>query len=50
VFLNQGEALVHSGKISHSGNKITKGKRYLLVVFINILVNVDPELKEYFLK
>lgn len=48
VFLNQGDALVHSGKIIHSGNKITKGKRYLLVVFINILVNVDPELKEYF--
>jgi hypothetical protein len=50
VFLNQGDVLVHSGKISHSGNKIIKGKRYLLVVFINILVNVDPELKEYFLK
>jgi hypothetical protein len=50
MFLNQGDAMVHSGKIIHSGKQITKGKRYVLIVFINTLVKVENDLKEYFLK
>jgi hypothetical protein len=46
TFLNQGDAIVHSGKILHSGNKITKGKRYVLIAFTNILVNVENDLKD----
>lgn len=33
---NQGDLLIHCGKIKHSGISITKGIRYLLVGFINI--------------
>lgn len=36
VFLNQGDAIIHSGKSSHSGLQITTGKRYLLIFFIDI--------------
>lgn len=35
-YLNQGEMIVHSGKIKHAGLPITKGIRYILVVFISI--------------
>jgi len=34
--LNKGEMLLHSSQIKHSGLPITKGKRYLLVGFLNI--------------
>lgn len=34
--LNQGDALIHSGKDKHEGVEISEGKRYLLVFFINI--------------
>jgi hypothetical protein len=40
VFLEQGDMLIHSGKIKHAGIQITKGKRYLLVAFIGIKINV----------
>lgn len=36
VYLNQGDMIIHSGKINHSGLPITKGVRYLLVGFIDI--------------
>ena len=34
--LNKGDMLLHSSQIKHSGLPITKGKRYLLVGFLNI--------------
>ena len=34
--LNKGELLLHSSQIKHSGLPITKGKRYLLVGFLNV--------------
>lgn len=34
--LGQGDMLLHSSQIKHSGLPITKGKRYLLVGFVNI--------------
>ena len=34
--LNKGELLLHSSQIKHSGLPITKGKRYLLVGFMNV--------------
>lgn len=40
VFLEQGDMLIHSGKIKHAGIQITKGKRYLLVAFIRIKISV----------
>lgn len=33
--LPQGQALVHSGKRRHAGVTITKGKRFLLVGFLD---------------
>jgi hypothetical protein len=33
----QGGVVIHSGKLLHSGNEITEGKRYLLVGFIKYL-------------
>lgn len=37
--LDVGDMLLHCGKTKHSGIKINKGKRYVLVFFINIFVN-----------
>jgi hypothetical protein len=34
--LDQGDILIHSGLIKHSGLKVTKGTRYILVGFVNI--------------
>ena len=34
--LNKGDMLLHSSQIKHSGLPITKGKRYLLVGFMNV--------------
>lgn len=34
--LEQGDMLVHCGKVIHTGMKITKGNRYILVAFIDI--------------
>lgn len=38
-YLEQGDLLVHSGEIKHAGMPITKGKRFLLVGFIQIELN-----------
>jgi hypothetical protein len=40
TFLNQGDMLIHSGNIKHSGVEITEGKRYVLVFFINLYENI----------
>lgn len=37
----QGDLLIHSSKIKHSGLSITKGKRYLLVGFLNIELKIE---------
>ena len=39
TYLKQGELLIHSGFIRHSGLPVTKGVRYLLVGFLNIEFN-----------
>jgi hypothetical protein len=36
-YLNRGDVLVHSGYINHGSHDITKGERYVLVVFFNIV-------------
>jgi len=36
--LEQGDMLVHCGQVKHTGMKITKGNRYILVAFIDIMV------------
>jgi hypothetical protein len=36
IKLNKGDLLIHSSKVMHAGIPITKGKRYILVGFINI--------------
>lgn len=36
--LEQGDMLVHCGKVKHSGMKITRGNRYILVAFIYFIV------------
>lgn len=36
-FLEQGDLLVHCGKTNHSGLSITRGRRYVLVAFLNII-------------
>jgi hypothetical protein len=41
AFLEQGDLLVHSGKIEHSGLPVTKGTRYILVSFIGIKVKLN---------
>jgi hypothetical protein len=43
-YLNQGDLLVHSGKVKHSGLTITKGNRYVLIAFVNILITLDKDL------
>ena len=39
TFLEQGDILVHSGYVKHSGLEVTKGTRYILVGFTSINVN-----------
>jgi hypothetical protein len=39
VFLEQGDVLVHSGYVKHSGLEVTKGTRYILVGFTSIIIN-----------
>jgi hypothetical protein len=41
TFLDQGDLLVHSGKVEHSGLPITKGTRYIMVSFVNIEVKLN---------
>ena len=37
VASHQGDLMIHCGKIKHAGGKITKGTRYLLVCFVDII-------------
>ena len=39
VFLEQGDMVVHSGRVKHSGLPVTKGSRYILVAFINLKID-----------
>ena len=39
VFLEQGDLVVHSGRVKHSGLPVTKGSRYILVAFINLKID-----------
>jgi hypothetical protein len=39
MFLEQGDVLIHSGYVKHSGLEVTKGTRYILVGFTSITVN-----------
>ena len=41
AYLEQGDILIHSSRIKHSGLPINKGTRYLLVGFLNIDIPVD---------
>jgi hypothetical protein len=41
--LEQGDVLVHSGQVKHSGVKITKGTRYILVAFVSLIVNLKSD-------
>ena len=41
AYLEQGDILIHSSKIKHSGLPITKGTRYLLVGFVNINIKIE---------
>jgi hypothetical protein len=34
--LEQGDMLVHCGRVKHAGVKITKGKRYVLIAFLDV--------------
>jgi hypothetical protein len=36
--LDQGDMLIHCGKIKHTGIKVTKGNRYILVAFLDLSV------------
>jgi hypothetical protein len=37
TFLEQGDVLIHSGYVKHSGLEVTKGTRYILVGFTSII-------------
>jgi hypothetical protein len=41
VFLEQGDLLVHSGKVKHAGLPVTKGTRYIMVAFVIIDVKLN---------
>lgn len=43
TYLEQGDVLVHSGQVKHSGVKITKGTRYVLVAFASLIVNLNSD-------
>ena len=36
ITINQGQCVIHSGKLLHSGNAITNGERYILVGFLDV--------------
>lgn len=40
--IDQGDCLVHSGKLAHAGMPVTRGHRFLLVAFVDVL---DKNLK-----
>jgi len=39
--LEQGDMLVHCGRVNHTGMKITKGNRYVLVAFLDVNYTVQ---------
>lgn len=41
--LEQGDIFIHSSKIKHAGLPITKGTRYLLVGFLNIILDIEVD-------
>lgn len=41
MFLEQGDVLVHSGKVKHAGLPVTKGTRYIMVAFVAINVKLN---------
>jgi hypothetical protein len=41
--LEQGDIFIHSSRIKHAGLPITKGTRYLLVGFLNIIVDIEVD-------
>lgn len=44
VPIQKGEVLIHSGKLYHAGNEVTKGNRYIMVGFVGInsdMINHD---------
>lgn len=43
VNINKGDILIHSGKVMHSGNKITSGTRYIMVGFISYLAQYNEK-------
>lgn len=43
--IKKGDIILHSGKIKHSGNKITNGKRYIIVGFIHYLYDYNKKEK-----
>lgn len=40
--ISQGDCFVHASKLRHGGTAITRGERYLLVGFIDVLDKDDP--------
>ncbi|QDZ22432.1 Fe2OG dioxygenase domain-containing protein [Chloropicon primus] len=42
VEISQGDCVVHSGTVLHAGRKITKGKRFILVGFVEANPSVVP--------
>ena len=42
VEINQGDCVVHSGTVLHAGRNITRGKRYLLVGFVEASTSLVP--------
>jgi len=35
--IGQGDCFVHSGKLRHGGQAVTRGERYVLVAFVDVL-------------
>jgi len=40
--IGQGDCFVHSGKLRHGGHPITRGERYVLVGFVDVLEEGEP--------
>ena len=43
--IEKGDMIVHCGKITHKGLSITKGERYILLGFLEIILDVSIEIK-----
>mmetsp|Transcript_16324 Transcript_16324/g.31682 ORF Transcript_16324/g.31682 Transcript_16324/m.31682 type:complete len:307 (+) Transcript_16324:189-1109(+) len=42
VKINQGDAVVHDGKVLHAGAPVTKGERVILVAFVDTVLDETP--------